>query len=213
VLLLGLLFVGFLRTWPDLRQALVPGVAPPAWAGALWLGVALPSLFLLGPAIAAAAVSWFSGQAVGQGPGKEAAPRRMAGLSGSAWADAVKRFLPAFVGLALGAHAALALVKLNAKAGYLPYLLYDPTGAATYLAIYASRLLPVPDLLIPLSALRWLASVCLALGFLAGGRELWRSRRGTVSAGRAASFYALSFAAAASLLGAALVHWLFLGRG
>jgi len=112
----------------------------------------------------------------------------------------------------LGAHAALALVKLNAKAAYLPYLFYDPTGASTYLAIHASRLLPVPDLLLPLALLRWLALGCLALGVLGGVREFGRSR-GTPGGGVALALYAGSFAAVAGLLGATLVHWLFLGQG
>ncbi|MDF1555297.1 MAG: hypothetical protein P1P84_19660 [Deferrisomatales bacterium] len=50
--------------------------------------------------------------------------------------------LPAFVGPLLGAHAALALVKMNAKLAYVGYLFYDPFGASTYLAIRVAKTLP-----------------------------------------------------------------------
>jgi hypothetical protein len=112
------------------------------------------------------------------------------------------------VGPVLGAHGALALVKLNAKAGYVPYLFYDPRGASTYLAIHVAQTLPVPDLLLPLGVLRWAALVVLGLGVLGGTREAlkgWRRLPG--GAERAAPV--LAFVALSALFGAALVHWLF----
>ena len=77
------------------------------------------------------------------------------------------------IGPVLGAHAALALIKLNAKGGYLPYLFYDPSGASTYLAIHASGQLPLPDLLLPLAVLRWVVLGVFAVGVAAG---MWRAR-------------------------------------
>jgi ferredoxin len=211
VLVMGLVTVALLRTWPDARLALTPGVAPPWWAAALWLGVALPGLLAFGPAVLGAAGGWLRGGPV-EGPGEGSSPAAQRGTREprAGLGSVARPFLAAFVGVTLGAHAAVALVKLNAKAAYLPYLLYDPTGAATYLAIYVSGVLPVPDLLVPLPVLRWLASGCLAVGVVGGVRELARAWRDGKE-GRSA--YAVSFAAVSALLGAALVHWLFGGRG
>lgn len=207
VLLLGLVSVALLRTWPDAWRLLTPGVAPPDWAAALWVGGALPVLVVLGPGWAASLLAGAAGRrAEPPGPGARPPPRPDGrdgrGVGGR------EAFLPAFVGLALGAHAALALVKLNAKASYVPYLFYDPTGAATYLAIHVSGLLPVPDLLVPLPGLRWLALGCLTMGVVAGVREIpgaWR-RAGP---GPSRWLHAMGVAGGGALLGAALVHWLF----
>jgi hypothetical protein len=117
-------------------------------------------------------------------------------------------YLAAFVGPVLGGHAALALVKLNAKAGYLPYLAYDPSGATTYLAVRVAKILPLPDLVVPLAQLRWMALFALGLGVLAGIREAW-ARWPRPGEGARIVLYTLSLAAVAGLLGAALVHWLF----
>lgn len=207
MLLLGLVSVALLRTWPDAWRLLTPGVAPPAWATALWVGGALPILAVLGPGWVASLLAGAAGRRT-QPPdaGVRPPPRRgVPGTPGAAWRG---ELLPAFVGLVLGAHAALALVKLNAKASYIPYLFYDPTGAATYLAIHVSRLLPVPDLLVPLFILRWLALGCLALGVAAALREFAGARRrGAPGASR--WLHALGVAGVGALLGGALVHWLF----
>ncbi|MDF1555295.1 MAG: hypothetical protein P1P84_19650 [Deferrisomatales bacterium] len=123
------------------------------------------------------------------------------------WAT-MANHLPAFIGPLLGAHAALALVKLNAKLAYVNYLFYDPLGASTYLAIRVAKSLPTPDLLIPLPQLRWLALACFALGTTAGICEAWRRWAWREPDGVAAG-YGISFALVSVLLGATLVHWLF----
>ncbi len=51
--------------------------------------------------------------------------------------------------LVLSAHLALALVKLNAKLGYLPLALQDPSGVKSFLAINVMQTLTPPGVLIP----------------------------------------------------------------
>lgn len=211
MLLLGLVLLGLLRTWPAVRDGITPGAFPPAWAAALWIGLALPVAFLAGPAALGALFRALGGRTVsapkaGSAPGRAAAPEP----AGSTWTTALT-YLPAFVGPVLGAHAALALVKINAKAAYLPYLAYDPNGAATYLAIHVAKSLPLPDLLVPLAVLRWAALLFLGLGTLGGLRE---AARRWPRVQPSATLYALAFTAVTGLYGAALVHWLFpWGRG
>ena len=207
VVLLGLVAVALLRTWPDAWRLLTPGVAPPAWAAALWVGGGLPMLAVLGPGWVASLLARAAGHGV-QPPGAGVRPSPRHGLGRAGGGPGRGEFLPAFVGLVLGAHAALAVVKLNAKAAYVPYLFYDPTGAATYLAIHVSRLLPVPDLLVPLPVLRWLALGCLALGTAAAAREVARARR-RAAPGPSLWLHALGVAGVGALLAGALVHWLF----
>ncbi|MBI5444331.1 MAG: 4Fe-4S binding protein [Deltaproteobacteria bacterium] len=209
VLLSGLVTLALLRTWPEAKGALTPGVFPPVWWSGLWLGVGLPAALLVGPGVLSAVVSWSRGTPV-EPPGPEIDPPRapFAQRCRTGVGATVRRCLPAFVGPVLGAHAVLALVKLNAKLAYVPYLAYDPSGVSTYLAIHVARALPVPDLLVPLGWLRWSALGCLVLGVVAGvrtARQTWRCSAEPV----AFALYALSFAALSTLLSAATVHWLF----
>ncbi len=209
----GLVAFALLRTWPDARIGLTPGVLPPPWWSAVWLGVGLPAALLGIPWVVGRAVAALAGRRAppppdGASPGP-AGPRLAAERGRKALA-----YLAAFVGPVLGGHAALAVVKLNAKAGYLPYLVYDPLGAETYVAIHVAGLLPLPDLLVPLAVLRWLAVAVLVVGCWAGGRELWRllgARGGETGPAVVSGLYAASWLGLVALLGAALVHWLFGG--
>jgi polyferredoxin len=214
VLLGGLVSLALVRTWPALREGLVPGAVSSPWGTALWLGLALPAaLFLAGPA-AAWAGGKIGGRPLPAGPAPDAAapgppPTEDRAPSFGALA---RRALAPFVGPVLGAHAALALVKLNAKAGYLPYLRYDLEGASTYLAIHVAKTLPAPAMILPLGIVRWAALTCLALGLAAGLREAGRSWRGTLRPGAFATA-AAGFALFAAFTGALVYHWLFAGIG
>lgn len=212
VLLLGLVLLALLRTWPAARDALTPGAFPPAWAAALWLGLAVPAALLLSPAVLGFVFGAMRGRDA-PAPSAGVAPAPVRGTPRrTIWEEALGH-LPAFVGPVLGAHAALALVKINAKAAYLPYLAYDPNGAATYLAIHVAKVLALPDLLIPLRGLRWAALACLALGTLGGLREAL-SRWPRPWSQLPTAPYAAALAALVAAYGAALVHWLFpWGRG
>ena len=76
----------------------------------------------------------------------------------------------ALLPLILTAHLILALVKFNAKLGYLPLVLQDPSGVKSYLALSVMRTLPAPGVLITLDVLKWLIAVVLAAG---AGASLW----------------------------------------
>lgn len=204
VAVLGLVAFALTRTWPQLQGWLAAGMDRSQPYAGLWLVLGVPLILVCGP--------WVVGQLAGRLRGKPAAapavgarpaPRTVAAGGDTRLGTLV---LP-LVGVLLGAHAALALVKLNAKAGYLPYLFYDPQGGSTYLAIHVARVLPQPDLLVPLAVLRWAAVAVFAVGLAAGIRQALRSWRS--SPPPVAVPYAMAFGATATLLGAALVHWLF----
>jgi hypothetical protein len=207
LVLLGLVSLALLRTWPALRDGLTPGLFPPAWLSSLWVALALPAVLLFAPAAVGSAAAWLRGRP-SRRPESGRRPNRIPRPPGSGRPLALSTYLAAFVGPVLGGHAALALVKLNAKAGYLPYLAYDPTGATTYVAVRVAKILPLPDLVIPLAQLRWIALACLALGVAAGVREAWSHWPRSEDRVRT-WLYALSLVAVVGLLGSALVHWLF----
>ena len=70
-----------------------------------------------------------------------------------------------------------------------------------------ARTLPLPDLVIPLATLRWLALFLFAAG---SGMGVWVARRTWPRGGQRFAWpYGLSLGALSALLGAALVHWLF----
>lgn len=204
VAVLGLVMFALTRTWPQLQGWLAVGLnrAQP-YTGA-WLVLGVPLLLVCGPWLVQRTLAWLRGRpAAAPGPGPQPAPRPARALSPAGLGN---RVLP-LVGVLLGAHAALALVKLNAKAGYVPYLFFDPQGGSTYLAIHVARTLPLPDLLLPLAWLRWVAVGVFAVGVATGLGQALRSWRGTPL--QVAVPYGVAFAATATLLGAALVHWLF----
>lgn len=202
-LLMGLVLLAVLRTWPEVEAALTPGVGPPAWFRGLWVGVAVPAVLLLAPLLGEAVLRRLEGRPAPR-PGAPA-PGRGEG-SRPVWPGAL-RILPAFVGPVLGGHAALALVKLNAKAAYLPYLLYDPLGTETYLAVHVSGLLPRPDMVVPLAALRWLALGAFALGCVGGARRWWEGFL-TPDTRRLSLLYAPAWIGLGTGMAAALAHWL-----
>jgi len=63
------------------------------------------------------------------------------------------------------AHLGLALVKLNAKLGYLPLVLKDPSGVKSFLAVSVMQTMPAPVVLIGLDLLKWLVVAVLLIGF------------------------------------------------
>ena len=165
----------------------------------------MPFLLVCAPGVLSAGLARLRGQEVPR-PGAPAKPEPRAARTSTASAKFGRWVLP-LIGPLLGAHAALALVKLNAKGGYLPYLFYDPQGASTYLAIQVARVLPQPDLLVPLPVLRWVVLAVFTAGLAAGVRQALKCWRGTPV--MPVALYATSFLAISGLLGAALVHWLF----
>ncbi|TLN23787.1 4Fe-4S binding protein, partial [bacterium] len=132
VFLTGLVTLALSRTWPALRDALIPGIHPPAWVSALWLGAAVPALFIFAAPLLTHFGEKFSGKE-SSGPSDGSAPPRLEeGEKPLTLWERAKIAATPFAGVVFGGHTALALVKLNAKAPYAQYLVYDPFGAASY---------------------------------------------------------------------------------
>jgi polyferredoxin len=72
--------------------------------------------------------------------------------------------LPAVIPTLLGGHLALAVVKLNAKLGYLGLAAADPSGIKTYMAVEELGLVPRPGLLLSLPAVRIAAVIMVGAG-------------------------------------------------
>ncbi|PLX41039.1 MAG: hypothetical protein C0608_07270 [Deltaproteobacteria bacterium] len=204
VLLTGLVTLALARTWPAFSINITPSVNPSQRLTYLWLGLVLPAVIIFAPAFIGALTKTLSGSEVTSPNDSKAA------VGEGFWSMARTSAIP-FIGPLFGGHMALALVKLNAKALYLTYLPYDPTGAETYLAIHVADTLPLPDMILHLYILRWVALSLLGCGVIAGVFEMrssWRSLPGNIS-----RFFGLSSYFSISILFAALLqHWLFPGR-
>ena len=117
----------------------------------------------------------------------------------------------ALLPLIMTAHVVLALVKFNAKLGYLPLVLQDPSGVKSYLALSVMRTIPSPGVLISLDLLKWLIAAVLFIGTAA---SVWACRNVAVTAdGRTdRAFMAgsvVSVLVLAALYGAVVFEWLF----
>jgi hypothetical protein len=66
--------------------------------------------------------------------------------------------------LLLASHMVLALVKINAKAAYLPLAVADPAGMASYTAVFELGTIPAPDMLLSVGSLRAVALAVLVAG-------------------------------------------------
>jgi polyferredoxin len=225
--LAGLVALALVRTWPAMRDTLAPGAYPAVEIWGLWFGAVLPLVFLLSAPVAAWLGERARGKQVGSPPPvsevqneeKPGPPPPESSKASSFWHLAGRICAP-FAGLVLGGHAALALVKLNAKVSYLPYLFYDPLGASTYQAIHIAGTLEMPELLIPLEVVKYLAFALLALGTFFGIREIRWAWLGDATKndgeskinGAALILALLGFTALLALYGATLYHWLFMGR-
>lgn len=67
--------------------------------------------------------------------------------------------------LLLASHLILAVVKLNAKLGYLPLALTDLSGVKSYLAVHLLGTLPQPGVLVSIDLLKWLVLLLLIIGY------------------------------------------------
>jgi len=213
VVLLGLLTTNFAKVHVALREAifwLPESLARVLDLGAggfyplavLWVALLFPLLLLL-PGL----LVWLAAQVRVTSAGTEdLGPRQKLHL----WPVLGRQAL-ALLPLVLTAHVVLALVKFNAKLGYLPLVLQDPSGIKSYLAVSVLRTLPAPGVVLPLDLLKWLIVAVLAIG-TAG--SLWACRKvaamadgrrdGGMLAGTVVS--TLTFAA---LFGAVVFEWLF----
>ncbi|PLX98486.1 MAG: hypothetical protein C0623_12490 [Desulfuromonas sp.] len=85
------------------------------------------------------------------------------------------RLALSYIPLILAAHAVLALVKINAKAGYLGLALSDPSGIKSFLAINVTQTVSAPGVLLPLDVLKWIILLVLLVGLLVSGVVSFKS--------------------------------------
>ena len=214
VVLLGMVTANFAKVYVDLREAIfwLPqqaalltgwGAAGFYFLAALWVTLLFPLLLLLPGYLLLRLGELRSAVAAGPvAPGEPPAP-------GTGFWDAVGRLALPTIPLVLAAHVVLALVKLNAKGGYLPFVLRDPSGVQSYLAMNVMQTVTQPGVLLPLDLLKW-----LVLGAVAGGCALsLLSIRRSARAGAPRGFATGAVAVVlllTLLYGATVVRWLFI---
>jgi len=222
LVLLGLLTANFAKVYVDLREAIF---WPPTklalalgWEAAgyyplavVWLALLFPLLLVLPGALV-----YLLGQvrvtALPAGAEPEAAPSAAAGQAPTErfWPLLGRLALP-LLPLLLAAHLVLALVKFNAKLGYLPLVLQDPSGVKSYLALNVMQTMTAPGVLIPLDLLKWLIAGALLLGAgvaaLAARRIARRADGGLDRPYLVASL--VNILVLCALYGATVFEWLF----
>jgi len=215
MVLFGMLTANFSKVYVELRQALfwLPEQAARllGWEASgfyllavVWIALLLPTLLLL-PGWLALFVSGLRRQF---SAAPETAPKAAPESGPRFWSSAGELALP-LIPLLLAAHAVLALVKINAKAGYLPFALEDPSGVQSYLAMNVMHTMAAPGVLLPLDGLKYLVLVLLLAGIALGGWAAWRVSR-TKHNGTAFLVAALlTVALPAGLYLATVIEWLF----
>lgn len=228
LVLLGLLTANFAKVHLALREAIFwlpeqlalalgwqeAGFYPLA---ALWVSLLLPFLLIL-PGLIVALLGRIRITTSDQPVRRSDSP---AGAAGSLWGEGgwlglAGRLAMPMLPLVLAAHLGLALVKLNAKAGYLPFAVQDPTGVKSFLAFSVMQTLPAPGTLVALDLLKWLIVGVLAAGLLVSvlaARTLAAERTAsTAPSDRGRTFFLASLCnllVLAALYGATVFEWLF----
>jgi len=175
LVLLGLLTANFTKFYVELRKTIfwLPEQAAVllGWeAGGyyllatLWVTLALPVLLLL-PGWLLLKLGRLRIDPQASSP---AAPAPPVATEGPGFWGTLGALALSCLPLLLSAHLAMGLVKVNAKAGFLPYALRDPSGVKSYLAMNIMQLAPPPNILIPLDFLKWLVLAILLAGFGGG---------------------------------------------
>ncbi|TLM67241.1 MAG: hypothetical protein FDZ69_04955 [Deltaproteobacteria bacterium] len=214
LVLLGLLTANFAKVHVALREKIfwlpeqaaqlfgwgAGGFYPLAVA---WVALLFP-LLLLAPGM----LAWLAAQVRVSEAGRAGADEPAARLR---LLPVLGRQAMALLPLVMTAHIVLALVKFNAKLGYLPLVLQDPGGVKSYLALNVTRTLPAPGVLLSLDLLKWLIVAVLAAGT---GVSLWAGRKVAVTpAGRRdpglLAGAVISVLILAALYGAVVFEWLF----
>jgi hypothetical protein len=182
LVLLGLLTANFSKVYVDLREAVfwlpqnlalslgwdAAGFYPLA---VVWIGLLFPLMLLL-PGLLVYLVGQINVTTVDGEPGSEPEVTDADGLL-SGLMSLVGRFALALLPMVLFAHLALAVVKLNAKLGYLPLVLQDTSGVKSFLAINVMQTLTSPGVLVSLDILKWVVVAILAAGLALSAWAAW----------------------------------------
>ncbi len=225
LVLLGLLTANFAKVYVALREAIffvpeslalalgwdVAGFYPLA---VIWLGLIFP-LLLLTPGMLVYLIGQVRVTTLADAP--SAPPHETAvtpTFSGSTLIRLIGQMALPVLPLVLSAHLALALVKLNAKAGYLPLILQDVSGVKSFLAINVMQTLTAPGVLIPLDILKWLVVLLLVAGFGLSGLAAWTIASGDSSEKTAFDkpFFLAALVSVMTLVafyGSTVMEWLF----
>ncbi|TRO81276.1 4Fe-4S binding protein [Desulfuromonas acetexigens] len=220
LVLLGLLTANFTKFYVELRETIFwlpeQAAALLGWETAgyyllatLWVTLALPVLLLL--------PGWLLLKLGRLRFDPQAEPPAAAGLPVAKEEPGFRAGLGALalpcLPLLLAAHLVMGLVKVNAKAGFLPYALQDPSGVKSYLAMNVMQLAPPPGILIPLDLLKWLVLAILLAGFAGALLAVRRmaDRLGILSSSRFGQGAAgLVVLCCGALYIGTVVQWLFL---
>lgn len=217
LVLLGMLTANFSKVYVELRDLvfLLPEQAALAlgWQDAgfsvlavIWIAFLLPLLLLL-PGYLVLQFGRVETAPLAREPESEPELQRSPGPG--FWSDLGRLALP-LIPLVLAAHAVLALVKINAKAGYLPFALADPSGVKSYLALNVMQTATPPGVLVPLDILKWIIALVLVTGLLLAWLVGFRTSRNERAAGR--SFLPATVVGSTVLFGlymSTVIEWLF----
>lgn len=219
VVLLGLLTANFSKVYVDLRDLVlwVPEHTAQLFGwqangfqflACVWIALLMPMLLML-PGLLLWRLSEV--QTGGEAPPVDGGPiaeKRVSAEKHTFWQRLGELALP-LVPLLLAVHLVLAVVKLNAKLGYLPLVLQDPSGVRSYLALNVMQTISPPGVLVSLDILKWLVLLILIAGF---GLSLLAARRcrTALNAGRGYLLgVAVSCLIVAGMTGATIIEWLF----
>ncbi len=192
LVLLGLLTANFAKVYVSLREAIfwlpenlalslgwdAAGFYPLA---VLWVGLIFPLLILV-PGLLIYLTGQIKVSTLDGEPGDMLAdtPRETAvTYSLSRFMQLLGRLALPLLPLVLAAHLALAVVKLNAKFGYLGLALQDPSGVKSFLAINTMQTMAPPGILISLDILKWVVIVLLVMGLSLSVLASWTVARAT----------------------------------
>ncbi|PLX79136.1 MAG: hypothetical protein C0614_08160, partial [Desulfuromonas sp.] len=168
--LLGLLSANFAKVYVDLREAvfwlperlaLVVGWQETGFylLAVVWLCLLFPILLMLPGLIVYLLGQINVSSATERSTLKTSEPASSPALLGPhGWLGLIGRLALPVLPMIASAHLSLALVKLNAKLGYLPLVLKDPSGVKSFLAVSVMQTMPAPGVLIGLDVLKWLVA-------------------------------------------------------
>ncbi len=184
VILMGLVSINFFKVFPKLRGgimapadyliAVIGGFTAPAAElfKAIYGSVLLPLLFV--GAISYVTLLITRANIMTVDISKESdIPKELAKVKKGAGAAPDKPGFAALftaaafslIPLIFSAHIVLALVKLNTKLKYFPYIFMDPTGVKTYLSFNVFKNFEQPGVIIALAQLKWIITAVIAAGF------------------------------------------------
>ena len=233
---MGFLLLSYIRFWPRAEAAAalpvtavssVLGLGPSRTVYLVWIGFLVPMLLILIPSLAAYLVKNLSRESTADvSPGEKArelpvtfridrspAERDPAGreeerilTGGDTVGGLMATTFPAVIPLLVGAHLVLAVVKLNAKAGYLGLATADPAGVRSYLAVEELGIVARPAMVLPMAWMKAASALFMATGLAFSLIVAFRICR---REGIATAPYILQIALVGLVLGGALYQWLF----